>query len=70
MERADERGGRMDFEDQFCDTYIKNLSARGNEELISCIFPSVTLNDILVKKEHAENSLDRIIRKIQPLARS
>lgn len=70
MERADERGGRMDFEDQSCDTYIKNLSARGNEELISCIFSSMTLNDILVKKEHAENSLDRIIRKIQPLARS
>lgn len=65
MERVDERGGRMDFEDQPCDTYIKNLSARGNEELISCIFSSVTLNDILVEEEHAENSLDKIIRKIQ-----
>ena len=46
----------MDFEYPSCDTYIKNLSGRGSEELISCIFSSVTLNDIPVKEENAEKS--------------
>lgn len=47
----------MDFEDSCSDTYIKNLSVRGNEKHISCIYSSVTLNDILVKEKHVENYL-------------
>lgn len=57
VERVDWRGGRLDFEDLSTDTYIKNLPLRGNEKRISCIYSTVTLNDILVKKKHAENYL-------------
>lgn len=55
MERVDWRGSRMDLEDSGSDTYIKNLSRRGNEKHISCIYSTVTLNDILVKKKHVGN---------------
>lgn len=48
----------MKFEDSCSDIYIKNLSGRETELHISCIYSTVTLNDILVKEEHAENYLE------------
>ena len=47
----------MDFEYSSSDTYIKNLSVRGNEKHLSFMYSTVTLNDSLVKGKRVWNYL-------------
>lgn len=57
VEAVEWREGRRGFEDSCYDTFIKNLSVGRNERRMSCIYSTVTLNDILVQGKHVEDYL-------------